>query len=459
MNMEQSTSTNKLGTMPMNRLILQMSIPLMISMILQAGYNLVDSMFVAALNEKALTAVSLSFPIQVAMIGLAVGTSGGVGAVTSRRLGEKNRESASNTAKIGFILSIISWLLMAAFVFFMADRFVHSQTQDTKVIRYATEYLKICGIINIGVFQQILMEKLLQATGKTVLSMICQIVGVIGNIILDPILIFGLFGAPRLEVLGAAIATVCGQLLGMAVGIILNLFYNKELQLSFKKFHFDFTTVKEIYKIGIPSIVIQVIASFMVFMVNKILFGITDTAVALFGAYFKLNGFLFMPIFAVYSGLTPVISYNFGAGNSRRIKEAVQVGCKIAVLIMAVGTLIFQLFPTTLLMMFKPSLEFLEIGVPALRIMSLVFTMAGYGIAMAALFQSVGRPYYSLIISVFRQGAVLLPIYFLGHKFGLYGVWWSFPLVELIAFGLTIIFYKEIDVHILTHLKKKAEQA
>lgn len=457
MDVNKLRSSDKLGNMPMGRLILQMSIPLMISMLLQAGYNLVDSIFVARLNEKALTAVSLSFPIQIAMIGLSVGTSVGVGALTSRRFGEKNEEGASNVAKTGIVLATISWIVMALFVFFFAEGFVRGQIEDEQVIRYAASYLKIVGIANIGIFQQIMMERLLQSTGKTVFSMICQISGVIGNIILDPILIFGLFGAPRLEVAGAAIATVAGQIFGMLVGICFNVFFNKELHLSFKSFRFDPKLVKEIYKIGVPSIVIQVIGSFMVFSINKILFGITSTAVAVFGAYFKLNGFVFMPVFAMHSALTPIISYNFGAGNSERIREAVRTGVKISISIMALGMMIFLVFPSYLLMMFNPSEEFLSIGIPALRIFSSIFIMAGYGITMSALFQSVGRPYYSLLISLLRQIIVLLPTaYFLSRTFGIYGVWFSFTISELVTLILAILFYREVKVNILSNLKSKA---
>lgn len=457
MNANRLRSSDKLGSMPMSRLILQMSIPLMISMLLQAGYNLVDSIFVAGLNEEALTAVSLSFPIQIAMIALAVGTSVGVGAITSRRFGEKNEEGASNAAKMGILLAIFSWILLAVFVFFNAEGFVRGQIQDEKVIDYALVYLKIVGIANLGIFQQIMMEKLLQSTGKTVLSMICQISGVIVNIILDPILIFGMFGAPRLEVAGAAIATVAGQVVGMIVGICFNIFGNKELNLSFKGFRFDFQIVKDVYKIGIPSIVVQTLGSFMVFSINKILFGITSTAVAVFGAYFKLNGFIFMPVFAMHSALTPIISYNYGAGNSERIKEAVRAGCKISIGIMAVGTFIFLAFPQYLLLMFKPSEEFLQIGVPALRIFSSIFITAGYGITMAALFQSVGRPYYSLLITLLRQIIILLPTaYFLSKVFGLYGVWFSFTISEGITLILVMVFYREVKHNILDNMKNKA---
>lgn len=450
-------SSDKLGTMPMGRLILQMSIPLMISMILQAGYNLVDSIFVARLNEDALTAVSLSFPIQIAMIGLSVGTSVGVGALTSRRFGEKNEEGASNVAKTGIVLATLSWLVMAVFVFFFSDGFVKGQIENERVINYAISYLKIVGVINLGIFQQILMERLLQSTGKTVLSMVSQISGVVVNLILDPILIFGLFGAPRLEVAGAAIATVSGQIFGMLMGIVFNLLFNKELNLSFKGFKWNPTLVKEIYKIGVPSIVIQVLGSVMVFTINKILFGITSTAVAVFGAYFKINGFVFMPVFAMHSALTPIISYNFGAGNSERIKEAVRTGVKISISIMATGSLIFLIFPRYLLMMFNPTEEFLRIGIPALRIFSTIFMMAGYGITMSALFQSVGRPYYSLLISVLRQIVILLPTaYFMSKAFGLYGVWFSFTISELVTLLMAILFYKEVKKSILSNLKNRA---
>ncbi len=449
----KENSTSKLGTMPIGKLIADMSIPLMISMLMQAGYNLADSIFVARLNENALTAVTLAFPIQVIMIGLAIGTSVGVGAVISRRFGQGNDKEASKVAQTGIILAFITWAVIAAMVFFMTDTFVLNQTSDVSIIKYSKDYIYIVGIGGIGVFMQIMFEKMLQATGKSMLSMITQIAGVIVNIILDPILIYGLFGFPRLEVKGAAIATVIAQLAGMMVGFYLNVSKNKELNYRLKGFKIKSGIIRDIYSIGIPSIFIQILGSIMIFCYNKILISITPTAVAVFGAYFRLNGFVFMPVFAINSALTPIISYNFGAKNPSRIREVLRQGIIIAISIMLFGLLLFQIIPQVLLLMFKPSDNFLSIGIPAIRTISIIFPIAGFSIVMSSLFQSVGRAYYSLIVTLTRQILVLLPAgYFLSRAFKLNGVWWGFLIAEAIALVLVIIFYKEIDRNILKKL-------
>ena len=449
----KENSTSKLGTMPIGKLIADMSIPLMISMLMQAGYDLADSIFVARLNENALTAVTLAFPVQVIMIGLAIGTSIGVGAIVSRRFGEGNDKEASRVAQTGIVLAFITWIIVALMVFFMTNIFVGSQTSDADIIKYAKDYIYIVGIGGIGVFMQIMFERMLQATGKSTLSMVTQIAGVVVNIILDPILIYGLFSFPRLEAAGAAIATVMGQLVGMAVGFYLNLNKNKELNYRLKGFKIKFEIIKDIYTIGVPSIFIQILGSIMIFCYNRILISITSTAVAVFGAYFRLNGFVFMPVFAMNSALTPIISYNFGSKNANRIKQALKQGIIIAVIIMTFGTLLFQIMPNVLLLMFKPSDKFLEIGIPALRIISVIFPMAGFSIVMSSLFQSVGRAYYSLIVTLTRQILVLLPAgYLLSRVFKLNGVWWGFLIAEVIALFLVIIFYKEIDRNILKKL-------
>ncbi len=453
MSTANGNSTNKLGSMPIGRLIVEMSIPLMISMLMQAGYNLADSIFVARLNENALTAVTLAFPVQVVMIGLAVGTSVGVGALVSRRFGEGNDKEASRVAKTGVFLAIVTWIMIAVVMFFMTDIFVKNQTDDISIIKYSKDYIYIVGIASIGVFMQIIFERMLQSTGKSMLSMITQIAGVIVNIILDPILIYGLFGFPRLEVAGAAIATVMGQFVGMAVGFYLNINKNKELDYRFKEFKIDARIIKDIYNIGIPSIFIQILGSIMIFCYNKILMSITPTAVAVFGAYFRLNGFVFMPVFAINSALTPIISYNFGFKDPQRIREALKKGIIMAVSVMTFGMLLFQFIPEQLLLMFKPSDKFLSIGIPAIRTISIIFPMAGFSIVISSLFQSVGRAYYSLIVTLTRQIIVLLPAgYILSRLFKLNGVWWGFLIAEIVALFFAVAFYKEIDRNILKKL-------
>lgn len=453
MSISSSDSANKLGNMPISRLIIEISIPLIISMLVQAGYNLADSIFVAGLNENALTAVSLAFPIQTVLIGLAVGTSVGIGSLVSRRFGEHDDNGAARAAQTGVVLALLSWVLLAGIIFIMTNTFVIGQTKDLQIIKYSKDYIYIVGIGSVGVFMQIIFERMLQSTGKSMLSMITQISGVIVNVILDPILIYGMFGFPRLEVAGAAIATVMGQLIGMLIGLMLNLIKNKEINFRLPDFTLELKTVNEIYKIAIPSIFMQIVGSIMIFFYNRILIAITPTAVAVFGAYFKLNGFIFMPVFAMNSALTTIISYNFGAKNPNRIREAMKKGTIIAVSIMLMGTILFQIAPKLLLMMFKPSEDFLAIGIPALRTMAIIFPFAGLSIVVTSLFQSVGRAYYSLIVSLIRQIIIIVPTgYILSHYFKLKGVWWAFPLAEIGALVMVTIFYKEIDRNILKKL-------
>lgn len=441
------TSENKMGTMPVPKLLITMSLPMMISMLVQALYNIVDSMFVAMLNEEALTAVSLAFPIQTLMISVASGTGVGINALLSRNLGEKNFEGANTAAKNGIFLAIISCIVFAVIGGCGSRFFFSIQTDDPLIIKYGTQYLTIITVMSVGIIMQITFERLLQSTGKTIYNMITQGTGAIINIILDPILIFGLFGLPRLEVAGAAIATVTGQLIAVILSAYFNHTKNTEINLSLKGFRPHGHTIAIIYKVGIPSIIMQSIGSVMTFGFNKILLAFSSTAAAVFGVYFKLQSFIFMPIFGLNNGMIPIIAYNYGARRKKRITQTIKLSVVISISIMIIGFIIFQTCPKLLLSgLFQASEHMLEIGVPALRIISLHFVLAGYSIIISSTFQALGNGVYSLIISAGRQLVVLLPVAYICAKlFGLSAVWWSFPIAELMSVLLCTILFLRIN--------------
>lgn len=443
---ETHVKENKMGVMPIPKLLIGMSLPMMLSMLVQALYNIVDSMFVAQLSENALTAVSLAFPIQMLMISVASGTGVGINALLSRNLGEKNFEGANRAAKNGMFLGILSCIVFAAFGLFGSRFFFELQTTDAEIIHYGSQYLSIICILSIGIFMQITLERLLQSTGKTIYNMITQGLGAIINIILDPILIFGLFGFPRLEVAGAAIATVIGQIIAVLLSFYYNLAKNKEISINMKHFRPHKKTISVIYQVGIPSIIMQAIGSIMTFGMNKILLLFSSTAAAVFGIYFKLQSFIFMPVFGLNNGMIPIIAYNYGAKNKKRIMQTIKLSICIAVGIMAVGLIIFQtcseFFFRTL---FDASDNMVAIGVPALRIISLSFLFAGYCIIASSVFQSLGNGMYSLIVSAARQLIVILPVaYLFARIFGLHMVWWSIPIAEIVSLFLSTLLLKRI---------------
>jgi MATE family, multidrug efflux pump len=441
----KSTKENKMGIMSVNRLLFSMSIPMMLSMLVQSLYNVIDSMFVAQINENALTALSLVFPVQQLMIGIGVGTGIGVNALLARSLGEKNYKKVNLSAANGIFLAIITSILFAIFGLLFGVLFVHSQTKDPEIAGYAINYLSIITIFSFGLFIALLFERLLQATGKTVYSMICQIVGAVTNIVLDPILIFGLFGFPKLGVTGAAIATVIGQFLSAALGIYFNFKKNHEIQIHFKGFKPNLNIIKSIYFIGLPSIVMQSIGSFLTYAMNKLLISFTPTAVSVFGIYFKLQSFIFMPVFGLNNGMMPIISFNYGARNKRRITDTIKLSIITAVGIMLVGLLIFQTIPGQLLALFDASEQMIAIGVPALRIISLSFAFAGFSIIAGSVFQALGNGMLSLIISITRQLVFILPLaYIFGHTFGLNSIWFSIPIAEISSLVLSIIFLRRM---------------
>lgn len=432
---------NKMGVMPVPRLLITMSLPMMISMLVQALYNIVDSMFVAKLSEDALTAVSLAFPIQTLMIAVSVGTGVGINALLSRNLGEKNFEEANSTAKNGIFLGLMSCLVFALFGVFGSGFFFRMQTDNPVIVHYGTQYLTIICVMSVGIFMQVTFERLIQSTGKTIYNMITQGTGAIINIVLDPILIFGLFGLPRLEVAGAAVATVAGQLIAVGMSFYVNLTKNKEININMRHFRPNGKTIAAIYKVGIPSIIMQAIGSVMTFCMNKILLMFSSTAAAVFGVYFKLQSFIFMPVFGLNNGMVPIIAYNYGAKNRKRIVETIKLSIVIAVIIMAIGLVVFQLAPEMMLRrLFDASESMVEIGVPALRIISLSFVFAGFGIVTSSVFQALGNGVYSLIVSAARQLIVILPVAYLFAKFfGLSMVWWSIAIAEIVSLILSAV--------------------
>ena len=443
--MSEVTKENKMGTMPIPKLLVSMSLPIVISMLVQALYNIVDSMFVAKLNENALTAVSLAFPVQNLMIAVGAGTGVGINALLSRNLGEKRFEDANSAAKNGIFLGFVSFLVFAIIGASASGLFFRSQTNDSQIIAYGTQYTFIISTFSIGIFMQFMNERLLQSTGKTLYTMITQGLGAIINIILDPIMIFGLFGFPRLEVAGAALATVTGQIIAALLAFYFNIKKNKELDLNFRGFRPQKKVIADIYKVGIPSIIMQSIGSVMTFGMNKILLMFSSTAAAVFGIYFKLQSFIFMPIFGLNNGMIPIIAYNYGAKKKKRITQTIKLSVAIAIGIMVIGVLLFQFATTFMLNIFDASDHMLEIGVPALRIISLSFVFAGFCIVASSVFQALGNGVYSLINATARQLFVILPVaYVFAKLFGLHMVWWSIPIAEIVSLILSVILLRRI---------------
>ena len=391
MSQENLIKENKMGTMPINKLLVTMSLPMIASMLVQALYNVVDSIFVSQISENALTAVSLAFPMQNLMISLGVGTGVGINALLSRSLGEKNFDQANKAATNGVFLGFMSYLFFLVVGLIFSRRFFEWQTDIKEIVDNGYDYLSIITTCSFGLYGQVFFEKLMQSTGKTFYSMITQMTGAIINIILDPIFIFGLFGFPALGIKGAAIATVTGQIFGMCVAIYLNATRNKEIKVEFRNFRPCMKTIKEIYSVGIPSIIMGSIGAVMTFGLNKILIVFTSTATAVFGVYFKLQSFIFMPVFGLNNGMVPIVSYNYGARNKQRLMKTVKTSIIYAVSIMIIGLVIFQIFPKQLLGCFNASQQMINIGVHALRIISISFVFAGYCIILGSMFQALGN--------------------------------------------------------------------
>lgn len=450
--MEQMTERkeNKMGTMPVKKLLITMSLPMMASMLVQALYNIVDSIFVSRISEDALTAVSLAFPIQTLLIAVAGGTGVGVNALLSRSLGEKKFKEADRAANMGFLLMLISYVAFAVFGIFGSRMFFESQVDASlpnakEIVSYGTSYLQICLIFSFGIMLEMMLERILQATGKTFFTMITQGVGAVVNIILDPILIFGLCGAPHLGIAGAATATVVGQIIAMSLAVFFNITKNTDVSLSFRKMKPHGAAIGSIYRVGIPSIIMQAIGSIMTYGMNKILAPFSTTAVAVFGVYFKLNSFIFMPVFGLNNGIIPIIAYNYGARKKERILQTIRFGIAISVSIMFVGMCIFLAIPDKLLLLFDASPEMLKIGKTALRIICTHFMLAGCSIILMSTFQAFGEGIASLMVSALRQLIVILPAAFiLAHAFGLNAIWWAFPIAEICSLTFSAILFKRL---------------
>lgn len=433
-----------MGTMPVGRLIITMSLPMVASMMFQAVYNIVDSIFVAKLNQDAMNAVSLAFPFQSLVIAFAAGTGVGMNALLSRSLGEKDFEGADRAANTGIFLYICSAIVFSILGFLTAEPYFRILTDNARIIGYGKAYLTVCIGFCYAIFGQMCSERLLQSTGRTDLAMIPQIAGAVFNMIFDPILIFGLLGFPRLEVLGAAIATASGQVLATIIGFTLNVKKNREIHLSLKKVRFHRETSRNIYRIALPSIVLQAVGSFTNFIINNILISFTEAATAAYGAYFKIQSFVFLPVIGLNNALVPIVSYNHGAKRSDRVKKAVKLGVLIAVGIMVFGTLCFELIPKTLLGWFSPTEEMLRVGTVAFRIIGTHFPVAGFCIVAGSVCQALGKPVYSLITSLCRQVVVLLPVlYLLSLTGNLDLVWLAFPIAEVMSLIMSSIFLKK----------------
>ncbi len=443
--MPKQVAENKMGVMPVNKLLISMSVPMMLSMLIQALYNVVDSMFVAQVSENALTAVSLAFPIQNLMIAVGTGTGVGINALLSRSLGEKNFKRVNKTANHAVFLALLSFFVFACVGIFCSRAFFEIQTDISEIVDFGTSYMTICCVFSVGLFGQFAFERLLQSTGKTFYTMITQLIGAIINIILDPIMIFGYFGFPEMGVAGAALATVTGQIVACIVAVVINKKKNTEITMSLKKFRPSGKIIKRIYSVGIPSIIMVSISSIMNFGMNVILLAYSSTAAAVFGIYFKLQSFVFMPVFGLNNGMVPIIAYNYGARKKARITKTIKLSIIYAVGIMLIGLLVFQLFPAQLLSIFNASQTMMGIGTTALHIISLSFVCAGFGIVTSSVFQALGNGVLSMVVSIVRQLVVLLPVAYLFSVFGgLDTVWWAFPIAEVAAVVLCILFLKRV---------------
>lgn len=435
---------NKMGTMPVNRLLVTMSIPMIISMLVQALYNVVDSVFVSQISENALTAVSMAFPIQNLMISVAVGTGVGTNALLSRSLGEKNQTMANKAANNSIFLACASYVVFLIFGLTCTETFYRLQTDIPEIIAYGRDYVFFVSVLSFGIFLQVAFDRMLQATGRTFYTMFTQGSGAIINIILDPILIFGWFGFPKMEVAGAALATVIGQIVAMFISGILNVTKNADIQFRLKSMCPDKEVIARIYAVGVPSIIMSSIASMMTFCMNQILMTFSATATAVFGIYFKLQSFVYMPVFGLNNGMVPIVAFNYGARQKQRIMKTMKLAIAYAFGMMLIGLAIFQIFPAELFRMFNASEAMLSIGIPSLRIISISFLFASINIISISMLQALGHGIYSMLISVGRQLIVLIPVAFLLSRTGnLNLVWLAFPLAETVAVVLSIIFLKK----------------
>ena len=444
--METKTlAENKMGVMPVPKLLMNMALPMIISMLVQALYNIVDSIYVSQVSESAVTALSLAFPVQNLQVGFAVGLGVGVNSLLSKSLGQKNQEAADRAAGNGILLELIAVVLFVLFGLFGVRRYFSMQSQVAETVESGIAYTRICCVFTMGMFLEILGERLLQATGRTMHSMVVQATGAIINIILDPIFIHGRFGIPAMGVAGAAVATVIGQWIGACLCIFFNLRYNSDIRFSWRFLKPKAGTVGPILAVGVPAIVMNAIGSVMNFGMNQILQSFQETATGVFGIYYKLQSFFFMPLFGMNSATISIIAYNYGAKKPDRIVKTLRWACGIAVGIMLAGLLAFQLAPDVLLGLFNPSEDFLAIGTSALRIISIHFPVAAFCIILGACFQALGNGIYSTIVSLCRQLFVLLPVaYLLSLTGDVHNVWWAFPVAEIASGFVTALLFTRI---------------
>lgn len=443
------TQENKMGTMPVNKLLISMSLPMIISMLVQAMYNIVDSVFVAQISENALTAVSLAFPLQNLMIAFAGGTAVGVNALLSRSLGEKNQDHVNQTAVNSVFIFLVTAVIFMIAGLTLSNLFFNVQTTNTEIVNAGTQYSMIVVGCSIGLFCQFLFERLLQATGRTLFTMVTQGLGAIINIILDPIFIFGLCGFPKMGVAGAALATITGQIIACLLALFFNLKFNHDIHFKFKRFRPNAHIVKQIYSVGIPSIIMQSIGSVMTFGMNTILITFSTTATAVFGVYFKLQSFVFMPVFGLNNGMIPIIAYNLGAKQKKRMFDTIKLAMIYATGMMIIGVIFFETIPQTLLGFFNASEVMIKIGTPALRIIAIHFIFAGFSIVCSATFQAVGKGTYSLLTSLIRQLLVLLPCaYVLSLTGNLDLIWLCFPIAEIFSAVTSFILMKRTRRHL-----------
>lgn len=446
-------SENKMGTMPEGRLIITMSFPIMLSMLVQALYNIVDSAFVARISEDALTAVSLVFPVQLLMIAVATGTGVGVNALLSRRLGQKKQEEANAVAVNGVFLSVCFWLVFAVLGLLFGRGFITLFTDVPAVIDMGTSYVTVVTVASCGVFLLFVAERLMQATGNTVYHMVTQLIGAVLNCILDPIMIFGLFGFPALGTTGAALATVLSQIIAMSIGFFINVRFNHDVRLHLRGFRPDGGILGEIVRIGLPAAVQQSLLSILTVGLNRILMPFSQTAVSFYGVYYKLQNFLFMPVYGLNNALIPMIGYNFGAKNRRRIERITRYALYLAIGIMAAGTVLFELIPVPLLRLFDASDAMLFIGVPAIRIISLSFCFAGASVILSGCMQGLGRGNESLWVALTRQFIVILPAAVLLSRLSLTAVWFAFPLAEAVGLVAAIALHRRVTRRLLQPLE------
>ena len=434
---------NKMGIMPIGKLVFNMSLPMMVSMMVQALYNIVDSIFVAKLSENALTAVSLAFPLQTLLIAVGTGTGVGMNALLSKSLGEKDFKKANKTATNAAFIYAVSYIVFLILGFTVVKPFYRSQvgSADAEIMTMGVDYLSTVMIFSFGIFTQVFFERLLTSTGRTIFSMTSQLSGALTNIILDPILIFGMFGFPKMGVTGAAVATVIGQCVAGIVAGTCNHKFNHEVKFEFKGFRPDLKIIGTIYAVGIPSIIMQSIGSIMTYCMNRILIEFSSTATAVFGVYFKLQSFFFMPVFGLNNGITPIIAYNYGARQRKRMTKTIKLSFVVAFCLTFIGFVLFESIPQVLLGMFSASDDLLKIGIPALRTIGVHYLIAWYCIIVGTVFQALGKAIFSMVVSIMRQLVVLIPAAYLLAKFGgLHMVWWSFPIAEIMSFIVSTAF-------------------